>query len=87
MTFKGLVIQVADSSYNSKSGRVERRTVTCLDAEPVKLKNTVDVMLPLEEFNKIAGDPNAQTLEFDVKDAEVFGGRLRLVSVVKPSKK
>lgn len=85
MTFKGLVIQSNDTSYQGKNARVERNQLTCLDAEPIKLKNTVDVVLPREEFQKIKGDPLNQTLEFDVVDAEVFSNRMRFHARVKQS--
>jgi RNase P/RNase MRP subunit p29 len=78
MTFKGLIIQSNDSSYTGKSGRVERQTLVCLDAEPVKLKNTVDIQLTREDLAKIKGEAIGQTVEFEISDAEFFAGRLRL---------
>ena len=57
---------------------MERQTLVCLDAEPVKLKNTVDVQITREELARIKGDAVNQTLEFEITDAEFFAGRLRL---------
>jgi hypothetical protein len=79
MIFKGQVIASTDSSYDGKKGRQERRTLTCLDAEPVKLINTVDVQLTGEQFRTIEGDPMGKTLEFDISNLEFFGGRIRMV--------
>jgi len=79
MIFKGLVIQTSDASYSGKSGRVERFQITCLDASPVKLKNTVDVVIPQSEVAKLPqGDLTMKEVTFDVLDIEVFNGRVRM---------
>jgi len=56
MTFNALVIAHEDTSYDGKKGRVSQETLTCLDAEPVKLKDTVDCVFPAGAI------PQAQTL-------------------------
>ena len=87
MIFKGLVIASEDASYAGKQGRKELQKLTCLDAEAVKLKNTVDVELPREEFSRLAGDPMGQTIEFDVSDIDFFRNRIRFLAKVRTGKK
>jgi hypothetical protein len=42
-------------------------TLTCLDADTVlRLKDTVDVVLPQEEFERIKEHPMDKTFEFQV---------------------
>ena len=65
MIFKGLVIAHEDSSYTGKRGRVEQETLTCLDADEVKLRDTVDCVFTagaIPEASKLVG----KTLEFQV---------------------
>ncbi len=65
MTFKGLVIAHEDSSYTGKRGRIEQETLTCLDADEVKLRDTVDCVFTagvIPEASKLVG----KTLEFQV---------------------
>ncbi len=65
MTFKGLVIAHEDSSYTGKRGRIEQETLTCLDADEVKLRDTVDCVFTagvISEASKQIG----KTLEFQV---------------------
>lgn len=65
MIFKGLVIAHEDSSYDGKRGRVVQETLTCLDADEVKLKDTVDCVFAagvVPEASKLVG----KTLEFQV---------------------
>ena len=75
MRFKGICIAVEDSSYQSKrSGRVGQMTLTCLDADTVlRLKDTIDVVLPQEEFERIKEHPVDKTFEFQV--IEIRPGR------------
>ena len=75
MQFKGTCIAVEDSSYQSKrSGRVGQMTLTCLDADTVlRLKDTIDVVLPQEEFERIKEHPVDKTFEFQV--IEIRPGR------------
>jgi hypothetical protein len=75
MQFKGTCIAVEDSSYDSKrSGRVKQMTLTCLDADTVlRLKDTIDVVLPQEEFEQIKDHPIDKTFEFQV--VEIRPGR------------
>jgi hypothetical protein len=49
-------------------------TLTCLDADTVlRLKDTVDVVLPQEEFERIKEHPMDKTFEFQV--VEIRPGR------------
>jgi len=75
MRFKGTCIAVEDSSYQSKrSGRVGQMTLTCLDADKVlRLKDTVDVVPPQEEFERIKEHPIEKTFEFQI--IEIRPGR------------
>ena len=66
MIFKGLVIAHMDSSYTGKRGRVEQETMTCMDADEVKLLDTVDCVFTaglIPEASKLVG----KTLEFQVE--------------------
>ena len=65
MIFKGLVIAHEDSSYTGKRGRIEQETLTCLDADEVKLRDTVDCVFTagvVPDASKQVG----KTLEFQV---------------------
>ena len=57
--FKGTCIAVEDSSYQSKkSGLVPQMTLTCFDADTEsRLKDTVDVVLSKEEYDRIKEHP------------------------------
>ena len=68
MQFKGTCIAVEDSSYQSKrSGRVGQMTLTCIDADiDSRLRDTVDVVLPQEEFDRIKEHPIDKTFEFKI---------------------
>jgi hypothetical protein len=70
MLFKGTCIAVEDSSYQSKrSGRVGQMTLTCLDADTIsRLRDTVDVVLPQEEFERIKENPLNKSFEFHVRE-------------------
>lgn len=46
MTFKGTVLAYEDSSYQGKRGNVAQETLTCIDADEIKLKDTVDCVFP-----------------------------------------
>ncbi len=75
MRFKGICIAVEDSSYQSKrSGRVGQMTLTCIDADVEgRLRDTVDVVLPQEEFERIKEHPTDKTFDFQV--LEIRPGR------------
>jgi hypothetical protein len=75
MQFRGTCIALEDSSYDSKrSGRVKQMTLTCLDADTaLRLKDTIDVVLPQEEFEQIKERPIDKTFEFQV--IEIRAGR------------
>jgi len=65
MIFKGQIIAYEDSSYTGKRGRVEQETLTCVDADDVKLRDTVDCVFTagvVPEASKQVG----KTLEFQV---------------------
>ena len=66
MQFKGTCIAVEDSSYQSKrSGRVGQMTLTCLDADAVlRLKDTVDVVLPQKSSNGLKSIQSTRRLNF-----------------------
>jgi hypothetical protein len=70
MQFKGTCIAVEDSSYQSKkSGLVPQMTLTCFDADTVsRLKDTVDVVLPKEDYDRINEHPLNKTFTFHVRD-------------------
>jgi hypothetical protein len=76
MQFKGTCIAVEDSSYQSKrSGRVAQMTLTCLDADTVlRLKDTIDVVLPQEEFERIKEHPVDKTFKFQVVEIRLGRG-------------
>jgi hypothetical protein len=87
MQFKGTCIAVEDSSYHSKKGGVVRQmTLTCFDADAVsRLKDTVDVVLPKEEYDRIKEHPSNKMFTFNVREIRVgrgarfrFDGRLEL---------
>ena len=56
MQFKATVIGHEDSSYDGKKGRVNQETLTVLDADAVKIKDTIDCVF------KSGVVQNAQTL-------------------------
>jgi hypothetical protein len=66
MQFQGTCIAVEDSSYQSKkSGLVPQMTLTCFDADTVsRLKDTVDVVLSKEEYDRIKEHPLNKTFNF-----------------------
>jgi hypothetical protein len=80
MQFKGMCIAVEDTSYTSKSsGRVEQTTLTCVDADPkTRLKDTVDVVIPKEDYGRIKDMPVGKTFDFDVSELRNgMGARFR----------
>jgi hypothetical protein len=92
MQFKGTCIAVEDSSYQSKRGGVVgQMTLTCFDADTVsRLKDTVDVVLPKEEYDRIKEHPSNKTFTFNVREIRVgrgarfrFDARLELPQSVK----
>ena len=76
MQFKGTCIAVEDSSYQSKRGGVVgQMTLTCFDADTVsRLKDTVDVVLPKEEYDRIKEHPSNRTFTFNVREIRVGRG-------------
>jgi hypothetical protein len=76
MQFKGTCIAVGDSSYQSKRGGVVgQMRLTCFDADTVsRLKDTVDVVLPKEEYDRIKEHPSNKTFTFNVR--EILVGRV-----------
>jgi hypothetical protein len=93
MQFKGTCIAVEDSSYQSKkSGLVPQMTLTCFDADTEsRLKDTVDVVLPKEEFDRIKEHPLNKTFNFQVREIRTGRGArfrfdCRLESTASPSK-
>ena len=76
MQFKGTCIAVEDSSYQSKKGgAVGQMTLTCFDADTVsRLKDTVDVVLPKEEYDRIKEHPSNKTFTFNVHEIRVGRG-------------
>jgi hypothetical protein len=76
MQFKGTCIAVEDSSYQSKkSGLVPQMTLTCFDADTEsRLKDTVDVVLPKEEFDRIKEHPLNKTFNFQVREIRTGRG-------------
>ena len=76
MQFKGTCIAVEDSSYQSKKGGVVgQMTLTCFDADTVsRLKDTVDVVLPKEEYDRIKEHPSNKTFTFNVREIRVGRG-------------
>jgi len=83
MQFKGTCIAAEDSSYNSKtSGRVEQNTLTCIDEDlKARLKDTVDVVIPKEDYERIRDIPVGKTFAFDVREIRTgMGARFRFVA-------
>ncbi len=83
MQFKGQCIAAEDSSYNSKgSGRVEQTTLTCVDNDSVaRLKDTVDVVIPKEDYDKIKEVPVGKSFEFNVREIrQGLGARFRFTA-------
>jgi hypothetical protein len=83
MQFKGTCIAAEDSSYNSKtSGRVEQNTLTCIDEDlKARLKDTVDVVIPKEDYERIKDIPVGKTFAFDVREIRTgMGARFRFVA-------
>jgi len=76
MQFQGTCIAVEDSSYQSKkSGLVPQMTLTCFDADTVsRLKDTVDVVLQKEEYDRIKEHPSNKTFTFNVREIRVGRG-------------
>lgn len=76
MQFKGTFIAVEDSSYQSKrGGTVGQMTLTCFDADTVsRLKDTVDVVLPKEEYERTKEHPANKTFAFNVREIRVGRG-------------
>jgi hypothetical protein len=76
MQFKGTCIAVEDLSYQSKKGGVVgQMTLTCFDADTVsRLKDTVDVVLPKEEYDRIKEHPSNKTFTFNVREIRVGRG-------------
>ena len=76
MEFQGTCIAVEDSSYQSKkSGLVPQMTLTCFDADTVsRLKDTVDVVLPKEEYDLIKDHPLNKTFTFQVREIRTGRG-------------
>jgi hypothetical protein len=76
MQFQGTCIAVEDSSYQSKkSGLVPQMTLTCFDADTVsRLKDTVDVVLPKEEYDRIKEHPLNKTFNFQVREIRTGRG-------------
>ena len=76
MQFQGTCIAVEDSSYQSKkSGLVPQMTLTCFDADTVsRLKNTVDVVLPKEEYDRIKEHPLNKSFNFQVREIRTGRG-------------
>lgn len=76
MQFKGTCIAVEDSSYQSKKwGLVPQMTLTCFDADTVsRLKDTVDVVLPKEEYDQIKEHPLNKTFNFQVREIRTGRG-------------
>jgi hypothetical protein len=80
MQFKGMCIAAEDTSYTSKfSGRVEQTTLTCVDADArARLKDTVDVVIPKEDYDRIKDMPVGKTFDFDVSELRNgMGARFR----------
>jgi hypothetical protein len=80
MQFKGMCISAEDSSYTSKgSGRVEQNTLTCVDTDSrAWLKDTVDVVIPKEDYDRIKEMPVGKTFDFDVREIRTgLGARFR----------
>ena len=83
MQFKGTCIAAEDSSYNSKtSGRIEQNTLTCIDEDlKARLKDTVDVVIPKEDYERIKDIPVGKTFAFDVREIRTgMGARFRFVA-------
>jgi hypothetical protein len=76
MQFKGTCTAVEDSSYQSKkSGLVPQMTLTCFDADTEsRLKDTEDVVLPKEEFDRIKEHPLNKTFNFQVREIRTGRG-------------
>ncbi len=76
MQFQGTCIAVEDSSYQSKkSGLVPQMTLTCFDADTVsRLRDTVDVVLPKEEYDRIKEHPLNKTFNFHVREIRTGRG-------------
>jgi len=76
MQFKGTCIAVEDSSYRTKvGGTVEQMTLTCFDADTVsRLKDTVDVVLPKDEYARIKENPSNKTFTFNVREIRIGRG-------------
>ena len=76
MKFQGTCIAVEDSSYQSKkSGLVPQMTLTCFDADAVsRLKDTVDVVLSKEEYDRIKEHPLNKTFSFQVREIRTGRG-------------
>ena len=76
MKFQGTCIAVEDSSYQSKkSGLVPQMTLTCFDADAVsRLKDTVDVVLSKEEYDRIKEHPLNKTFTFYVREIRTGRG-------------
>lgn len=83
MQFKGTCIAAEDSSYNSKSsGRFEQNTLTCIDEDSkARLKDTVDVVIPREDYERIKEIPVGKTFAFDVREIRTgMGARFRFAA-------
>ena len=76
MQFQGTCIAVEDSSYQSKkSGLVPQMTLTCFDADTVsRLKDTVDVVLAKEEYDRIKEHPLNKSFNFQVREIRTGRG-------------
>ena len=76
MQFNRTCIAVEDSSYQSKkSGLVPQMTLTCFDADTEsRLKDTVDVVLSKEEYDRIKEHPLNKTFTFHVREIRTGRG-------------
>ena len=76
MQFNRTCIAVEDSSYQSKkSGLVPQMTLTCFDADTEsRLKDTVDVVLSKEEYDRIKEHPLNKTFTFHVREIRTERG-------------
>lgn len=80
MQLKGMCIAAEDGSYTSKSSvRVEQTVLTCVDTDAkARLKDTVDVVIPREDYDRIKDMPVGKTFDFDVSEIRPgMGSRLR----------
>lgn len=79
MRFRGIIVSAKADAYKGTKGDLDNTICTCLDADPVKLNNTVDIKIPTGDLKLLGVITPCQTVgEFDVEAIEFFANRIRM---------